>query len=165
MRCMLLHLLLVAALSGQSTLSVYGRDVAGKDPGVLLFAIANAYAENNGLRPTEEEMAPLRKKFGPLDAIHQRGAMDFAYNIVLLSKLNQKWWAIYGGKVVLSAFGMHLATDAMLREVDGLEKSGRLKFHDAEVRRNFIGHYQRYRGDGVIEGEKVKQLFAEGLGK
>ncbi len=165
MQRMLLHLFLVAPLLGQATLSIYGHEVTGKDPGILLFAIANAYAENNGLTPTPEELAPLRKKFGPLEAKHERGAIDFAYNIVMLSKLNQNWWAKYGGKVVLSAFGMHLATDAMLRVVESLEGSGQLQFHDAELRRNFIGHYQRYRGDGVIEGEKVKKLFAEGLPK
>ena len=115
--------------------------------------------------PTAEELAPLRKKFGSLETKHERGAMDFAYNIVLLSKLNQSWWARYGGKVVLSAFGMHLATDAMLRMVESLEASGQLQFHDAKLRRSFIDYHQRYRGDGVIEGEKVKNLFAEGLPK
>ncbi len=165
MRFMPLHLLLIAPLSGQTTLSIYGRDVTDKDRGVLLFAIANAYADNNGLTPTAEELAPLRKKFGPLAARQERGAMDFAYNIVPLSKLNQNWWAKYGGKLVLSAFGMHPATDAMLRVVESLERSGQLKFHDAELRRNFIDYHQRYRGDGVIEGEKVKKLFAEGLAK
>lgn len=165
MQCILLHLFLVAPLLGQAMLSIYGREVTGKDPGIVLFAIANAYAANNGLTPTAEELAPLRKKFGSLETKHERGAMDFAYNIVLLSKLNQSWWARYGGKVVLSAFGMHLATDAMLRVVESLEGSGQLQFHDAELRRSFIDYYQRYRGDGVIEGEKVKKLFEEGLPK
>ena len=165
MRCMLLHFVLVAPILGQAGLTVYGRDVTGKEPGVLLLAIGNAYAEKNGLSPTAEELAPLRRKFGALDARHEQGPMDFPYNLVLLFKLNQDWWGKHGGKVALSAFGMHLATEAMLKVVETLERTGQLKFHHAEIRQNFFDYYQRYRGDGVIEGEKVKKLFAEGLAK
>ena len=82
-------------------------------------------------------------------------------SIMLSFKLNRYLWQKHGGKVVLSAFGFHAATDAILKEVEILERAGTLQFDDARLREPFFRYYRSYRGDGVAEGDRARYLFAQ----
>jgi hypothetical protein len=163
MRCILLHLLFVETLLGQPVMVAFGKEVSQADPGTMLSAVLEGYAERYGLTPTEAELAPLRKKFG--GDVQARRVLDFPFRIVLSYKLNKVWWEKHQGRLVLSAFGVHLATDAMLKEVLGMEKTGEVKFLDAAARAKFFEHFEKYGGDGVLRGEKARALLAEGLPK
>jgi hypothetical protein len=163
MRCILLHLLLAGALAGQVVMVGFGKEVVVADPWLMGTTILEGYAAKYGLTPTEEELAPLRQKFGGAGAAAR--VIDFPMRILLNYKLNRVWWPKHQGRLVLSAFGVHLATDAMLREVEGMERRGEVKFFDAEVRRKFFEHFEKYGGDGVLRGEKARALLEEGIPK
>jgi hypothetical protein len=136
---------------------IFGKQVSQDDkPEVLLAAIAEGYAKAHGLLPTEAELEPMRKQFGkPV-----RG-LDFAYQILLHHKLNQALWPKHGGRLVLSAFGVHVAADAMLKEVGEMEKAGNVKFTDADSRKKFVGYLEGYQGDGVVTGERAREVLAD----
>ena len=163
MRCILLHLLFVGTLLGQPVLVTFGREVSQVDPGLMLMTVMEGYAAAHGLTPSEEEMAPLWKKLGGDSPAARR--LNFPFRILLSHKLNQVWWGRHQGRLVLSAFGVHLATDAMLKEVVGMEKTGEVKFLDAVARQKFFDYFDKYSGDGVVRGERVRALLAEGMPK
>jgi hypothetical protein len=158
MRSMLLHLCL--CLTVCSGAEIYGKPVQSNDKGTLLWAIFEGYGAKYGLLPSAEELAPLRKQFGPANRL-----LDFPYRIVLCAKLNRLWWGRHEGNLVLSAFGVHLATDAMLKEVEGMEQRGEVKFSDEAERSKFFAYYKTYRGDGVLTGEKARKLLAQDFPK
>ena len=163
MRCMLLHLLLAGGLlAAEPVLVAFGENVDSAEPGRMVMAIAEGYAKAHGLTPTEHEIAPLRAKTGPKPRVRE---MDFAYLAVFWQKLNRVWWAKHGGRLVLSAFGTHLAADAMLMEVEQMEKAGEVKFLQAGVRERFFKNYREYRGDGVVSGTKAREVLAENYAK
>jgi|GEM_PF-1113128 len=163
MRCILLHLLFVGTLLGQPVMVAFGKEVSQTDTGLMLMTVMEGYAAAHGLTPTEDEMAPLKKKLGG-DSPAAR-ALNFPFRILLSHKLNQVWWGRHQGRLVLSAFGVHLATDAMLKEVVGMEKSGEVKFLDAAARQKFFEYFDKYGGDGVLRGDRARALLAEGFPK
>lgn len=62
---------------------------------------------------------------------------------------------------MLSTFGVHLAADALLRELAEMEKTGDVKFLDAEARKKVVAYLTTYGGDGVVTGEKARATLAE----
>lgn len=133
-----------------------GGEVNSGEPKVILSAIVEGYAKKHGLVPTEEELAPLRKLMGP----PVRG-LDFGYQIALHHNLNVALWPKHGGRLVLSAFGVHLAADALLRELAEMEKTGDVKFFDAEAQKKVVAYLTTYGGDGAVTGEKARATLAE----
>ena len=76
-------------------------------------------------------------------------------------KLNRFLWNKHGGRLVLSAFGFHQATDAFAAEVLELERLGVVRFHEARVREDFFRRTQSYTGDGVTVGERARQILSK----
>ncbi|MCX6613317.1 MAG: hypothetical protein NTW74_21020 [Acidobacteria bacterium] len=163
MRCIPLLLLFVGSLLGQPLMVAFGKEVSQADTGLMLMTVMEGYAAAHGLTPTEEEMAPWWKKLGGDSPAARR--LNFPFRILLSHKLNQVWWGRHGGRLVLSAFGVHLATDAMLKEVVGMEKAVEVKFLDAAARQKFFDYFEKYGGDGVVRGEKARELLAGALPK
>ncbi len=159
MRCVPLLLLLAGGL--QAGTMVFGKEVERQVPGVIFEAICEGYAEKYGLKPAEADLKALREKLG----WNGDRRVDFAYPVLRALKLNRAWWGRHGGKLVLSAFGVHLATDAMLRELEGMEKRGEVKFDSEAVRKQFFWHYENYGGDGVVKGERARQILASEPGR
>jgi len=159
-KCVLLHLLFSGLLFGQTRMVAFGREVASADVGAMLKAVSDGYAAKYGLAPSEEELAPLRKKFGQVKG--ERLIVDFPYLVISSWKLNRVWWAKHQGRLVLSAFGVHLATDAMLREIVEMEKGGDVRFLDVEARKQVFDHLAAYRGDGALSGGQAKRLLDDG---
>lgn len=157
MKGILLHLLLgyLLACGAQVRTSAFGKEISRTDPASIFTAISEGYAAKHGLKPTDAELAPLRKVFGP----PLQGGIDFPVLILQGWKLNRAWFDRYGGRLVLSSFGTHLATDAMLKTVEELEATGDVRFADAATRKAFFEHFQNYKGDGVVVGEKAKEIL------
>jgi hypothetical protein len=114
----------------------------------------------NGM--SEEQATEEASKLALRSAESARKVSDaWVSSLVLSFKLNRYLWQKHGGKVVLSAFGFHAATDAILKEVEILERAGTLRFDDARLREPFFRYYRSYRGDGVAEGDRARYLFAQ----
>lgn len=160
MRSVLLHLFFAGLMMAEGGVTAFGKRVETSDPARMLVAIRDGYAARHGLVPTEEELTPLRRKFG-IDGGKVR-QFDFPYEIALSWKLNRVWWGKHGGRLVLSAFGIHLATDGMLKEVEAMEKTGEVRFADRGSRETFFAFYDGYRGDGVTRGERAREILLEG---
>ena len=75
-------------------------------------------------------------------------------------KANRFLWHKHGGRLVLSAFGFHMATDAFAAEVLELEQLGVARFHKTAVRVDFFRRMQTYSGDGVTNGERARQILS-----
>ena len=75
-------------------------------------------------------------------------------------KANRFLWHKHGGRLVLSAFGFHTATDAFAAEVRELERLGVARFHKTAVREEFFRRMQTYSGDGVTNGERARQILS-----
>ena len=75
-------------------------------------------------------------------------------------KANQFLWHKHGGRLVLSAFGFHTATDAFAAEVLELERLGVARFHKPAVREDFFRRMQTYSGDGVTTGARARQILS-----
>jgi len=162
-RNVLLHLLFSGLMLAQPRVVAFGKEVASDDTGTALAAISDGYAAKHGLTPTEEELAPVRKMFPPQTATSR--VLDFPFRIVQSWKLNRVWWGKHGGGLALSAFGVHLAAEAMLKEVEAMEKAGEVKFVDPAFRRKFFAFYGNYRGDGYVPQDRLKKLLDEGWTK
>ena len=75
-------------------------------------------------------------------------------------KTNRFLWNKHGGRLVLSAFGFHQATDAFAAEVLELERLGVARFHNTAVREDFYRRMQTYTGDGVTIGERARRILS-----
>ena len=75
-------------------------------------------------------------------------------------KANRFLWHKHGGRLVLSAFGFHTATDAFAAEVLELERLGVARFHKTAVREDFFRRMQTYSGDGITNGERARQILS-----
>lgn len=154
----LLLLLLALPLRGaEDVVVLWGKPVAASEAGAVVDTFCEAYATHFQLKPTAEDLAPVRRKIPQ----PERGIVDFGYLAVRNWKLNRHWWARHGGRLVLSAFGAHLATDAMLAEMSRLERSGEIRWLDEGARRKFRQHWLDYRGDGVVSGARVGELLKQ----
>jgi hypothetical protein len=162
-RHVLLHLLFCGLIFAQPKMLAFGKEVESEDTGMVLMVISDGYAAKYGLTPTKEELAPLRKKFPPIEGASR--VLDFPFRIVQSWKLNKVWWDKHGGRLALSSFGVHLATDAMLKEVEAMEKAGDVKFLDPKLREKFFTFFKQYGGDGLVQADKAKRIFEQGLPK
>jgi hypothetical protein len=153
--------LVVAGVAlGDGRTVVYGSATRSDEPTVVLSAIVDGYAARMGLEPSEAELEPW------MDRFKGQAGRAMIRNVLLFTKLNRLWWPKHGGRLVLSAFGTHLATDALLREVEALEAQGHVKFADTQTRQRFVAYYSNYRGDGVLTGARAKAVLdqkVEGL--
>lgn len=95
------------------------------------------------------------------EAIQRRKSIQsvFAAEIVRLAKINQFLWKKHGGRLVLSAFGTHLASDAHWAEIVELEKRGVVQFSDAGVRSELQRYLASYGGDGVVTGTRAGEVL------
>ena len=75
-------------------------------------------------------------------------------------KVNRFLWNKHGGRLVLSAFGFHSATDAFAAEVLELERLGVVQFQKTGVREDFLRRMQSNTGDGVTNGERARQILS-----
>jgi hypothetical protein len=76
-------------------------------------------------------------------------------------KLQREFFRRHGGRVVLSAFGFHVAKDAMAAEWLAWELQGRWRFPNPKVRADIFKMLDAMGGDGVVEGERAKEVFAQ----
>jgi len=126
------------------------------------------YLLANALEPTEVELAMARARFDSVQPEKQvRSAKEreigdkFTFGLVANFKLQRDVYRKHGGRVVLSAFGFHVARDAMIAEWLVWEKSGRWRFASAALRKEVLEYLGTMRGDGVVEGDRAKEVFAQ----
>jgi hypothetical protein len=126
------------------------------------------YLRSNGLEPTEVELGAARARFGLVQPEkRERSAKEreiddkFTFGLVANFKLQRDVYRKHGGRVVLSAFGFDVAKDAMIAELQEWEKAGRWRFASAKLRKGVFEYLGTMRGDGVVEGERAKEVFAQ----
>jgi len=121
-----------------------------------------AYIKANDLEPSEAELARLRAHFNKGDETSARAreiTAGFTYSLAANFKAQRDFFRKRGGRVVLSAFGFHVAKDAMAAEWLTWETTGKWRFPDARVRSEVLKMLDEMRGDGVVEGERAKEIF------
>ncbi len=142
-------------------------------------ALAREIARINGIEPTGPELDAMRKKWnraaaalkgsqppGAQPELAEIAAMKKKMNegwveaMALSFKLNRLLWNKHGGRLVLSAFGMHQATDAFAAEVLELERMSVARFHTTAAREAFFRRMQTYTGDGVTGGERARRILS-----
>jgi hypothetical protein len=123
-----------------------------------------AYIKANALEPAETELAKLRTLFNKGDeeasARTREITATFTYALAANFKVQRDLFRKHGGRLVLSAFGFHVAKDAMAAEWLAWEKAGRWRFPSPEIRTAVFKTLSEMGGDGVVEGERAKEIFA-----
>src|SRR5205085_1872967 len=133
--------------------------------GVIGRVFLKEYARNKHLEPTAIELAAMKRLVAtktptrrssdrPLD-----GADSFESSMILVFKLNRFLWNKHGGRVVHSMFGP-TPTEAMLKEIELLERQGNLHFESKQIRDEFIERYTRFKGEGTVSAEATRAFFA-----
>lgn len=161
-------LLLTFTARGQPAATIYSTTVTvpagGREAvfGVFGQAFTAELLKQNRLEPSAAELAAAgrRMKLAREDARARQIQDQFVYLIIANFKLNRLLYTRHGGRVALSAFGTHLATDAWLQEMADLERQGYLRFHQPGFRRDLIDYLEQYRGDGVVQGARAREIFA-----
>lgn len=123
-----------------------------------------AFLEANRLEPRREELNALRAKSPPGRAGNakreERISDWFTYSLAANYKFHRELHRKHGGRVVLSAFGFHVAADAMIAEWTEWERAGRWRFPSEQVKAAALQHLRTMRGDGVVEGERAREALA-----
>ena len=175
LRAMLIPLLAVSA-AAEPACTLYSRTIdsselksaADQRISNLGRIFLEEYAKHNHLEPTPAELARMRQLFDSNRAAQAEPETESARRIteqwtaatVLNFKVNRFLWKKHGGTVVLSAFGFHAATTATIREIELLERQGLLRFHEPGLREQFLAHYRNQRGDGSVQGDRAREVFA-----
>jgi hypothetical protein len=172
-------LLVTSSAFADCSFTVYARTVdctasaptADRQTSIFGKAFVEEYAKQNGLEPTASELSAMRQLFSrnrpaqptPETESSRQFAEQWIANTVLNFKVNRSLWNKYGGTVVLSAFGFHIANAATIAEIELLERQGLLRFHQPELREQVFAHYRGMRGDGVVAGARAREIFARPL--
>lgn len=102
-----------------------------------------------------------KRQLAEMSAMKKKMDDGWVEAVVLGFKVNRLLWSKHGGRLVLSAFGFHQATDAFAAEVLALERTGVARFHNKAVREDFYRRMQTYTGDGVVGGERASQILSK----
>jgi hypothetical protein len=89
------------------------------------------------------------------------GNRKFASTLVQSWKVQRSLYRRYGGRVLLSSFGTHVAVDAMKRFLQEEEKRGSFEIHDPGLRAAFWAAVaEETWADGVVTGRSADEVFA-----
>jgi hypothetical protein len=157
---MILACLLLLAAQQEPEVRIFGQgfsaESAAKSWGP---AFSSGYLKRNNLEVTTQEIEAIRAKFQP--NVRQGRAADMFIKMIADSfKAQQALYRKHGGRVALSAFGAHLATDATVAEMRSLEKTGEVEFGSFAVREAFYKKILDSRGDGLTQGKNADEAFA-----
>lgn len=151
---------------------------------LLLMAIGGplrrAYAEREGLEPTEAEIEKLAELLGTASkqtlkdtTPQQRAGMKrvsriFAEATLLELKIAHAQWKEHGGAIGAGSLGSCVAFVGERAQLEADIEAERLVFHDAEIEAMFWDALadHRQRADVVIkEPERVAEFFAEQMAR
>ncbi len=164
--------LLAPCVCGEEVAFVYRRHIDRKEVGknedesftwLVTKALGDEYLNRAGLRIETRELQRMAEKFGyswdemqkEPNRIREAWVRSYVWNF----KLQKALWEKHGGRVVLSAFGLHSAPDALIAELEALEKSGEFAVYDARLRELLFRRLKEQRGDGVVTGERARQVI------
>ncbi len=135
-------------------------------------ALVHEIARRNRIEPAAPELAAMRKKWNAAAPGNSTGSAsqsgsrkkldeEWVQALVVGFKVNRYLWNKHGGRLVLSAFGFHLATDGFAAEARILEQSGVVRFENAADRETFFRRIDTYTGDGVTRGERAREILSK----
>lgn len=171
---LLLLLFTAALLQAQPLITIYQKTVdtpsggGAKDiSGLINEAFVEQYATQNHLEPAPAELDAMRVKWNrnkaqrPNPATPSSSKLDELWirRLIVYHKVNRHLFQKHGGRLVLSAFGFHLATDAWLKEIALLEQAGQIRFQTPAIRESYFKTQQQYRGDGIVQGAKAMEIL------
>jgi hypothetical protein len=167
------RLAILAALAcpaQQPVLTIYSRTVemhqlpqSGKDAHEAIDRVLfEEFAKANRLDPSEAELAGIRRKLRlTLPESPSPQPQDlFTAALVTGFKVNRFLWNKHGGRLVLSAFGFHMATDGWIAEIVLLERRGLVRFHRRDLRESYLRRLRNYGGDGVVSGSEAQRILS-----
>ena len=113
----------------------------------------------NGMSETEAR-EQAKRQVAEMAAMKKKMDDGWVEALALSFKVNRLLWNKHGGRLVLSAFGFHQATDAFAAEVLELERMSVARFHSTAVREAFFQRMKTYTGDGVTVGERARRILS-----
>jgi hypothetical protein len=131
----------------------------------VMQRFAKHYLKANRLEATEDELSAMRGKLG--GAAGKSPRVDpfmeryFVVGTVENFKMHRALWNKHGGRLVLSAFTVvYAAPDALAKELRALEERGRFAIPDARRREEFYRYLLDMKGDGLLEGQRAREVLA-----
>jgi len=164
-----IFLLARIGLAAESSVTIFGQELAlGADATPKLIServmplFVREYARRMKLEATEAEVELLLAKAPELRKPEgSSGVADtFFRSLITHFKLNRELYRKHGGRVALSAFGFHLAKDAVVAELRSLEHTGELRIPDGR-RTEFYEYLSKTPGDGVVTGAAAAAAFRD----
>lgn len=134
---------------------------------LVLRPLLDAYAREHGESPTDAEVEKLQKEMLSIRLPDGRSPPDdeqsraFVNSLVLNWKVQRSLHRRYGGRVLLSSLGFHVAVDAQLAYLREAASQGAFEISDAELARDFWrAAAMEGQGDGDVEGDEATELLA-----